>query len=184
MKLRTIIVHGWADNPQIGWMSWLAQELEVRGYEVVAPQFPKTALDQVDLPAILSQLRAAVGELQSDDIFVGHSMGVSLILRILMNAPPEVRIRGLVLVAGLASSPLYRPNLLFDPPLDFARIARMAKRRIVIHSDNDHVVPPHHSQELAKLLQAEIRIDPGRGHFLGLRGLNKLPSALDAVLEC
>lgn len=184
MKSRIIIVHGWADNPQLGWMHWLAEKLRAEDHEVVAPQFPATPLRQVDLPEILAQLRTALGELRATDVFVGHSMGVSLILRTLLNFPDDSRIRGLVLVAGLASSSRHRPNLLFDPPLDFDRLTRMAERRIVIHSDDDPLVPPAESQELGKLLQAEIRVDPGKGHFLGLRGLNELPSVLIAVRDC
>lgn len=184
MKSRIIIVHGWADNPQVGWMNWLTAKLEAAGHEVIAPQFPETPLHQVDVPAILGQLQTRVGELRPSDVFVGHSMGVSLILRTLLNFPETMRVRGLVLVAGLASSSRYRPNALFDPPLDFARIARMAERRIVIHSDDDPLVPPSQSQELGTLLQAEVRVDPGKGHFLGLRGLRELPSVLTAVLDC
>lgn len=184
MKPRTIIVHGWADNPQIGWMGWLTTELRGRGYEVVMPQFPNTQMNRIDIPGLLAQLRTATGELRPDDIFVGHSMGVSLILRTLQNFLETTQIRGLVLVAGLADSPRQRPNALFDPPLDFARISRMASRRFVIHSDNDWLVLPPQSQELGRLLQAEVRVDPGKGHFLGLRGLDKLPSVLQAVLDC
>jgi len=184
MKSRIIIVHGWADNPQLGWMNWLAQQLEAASHEVMAPQFPETPLHQVDLPAILTQLHETIGELRQDDIFVGHSMGVSLILRTLLGFPEAARVRGLVLVAGLASSSRYRPNVLFDPPLDFARIIRMTERRIVIHSDDDPLVPPTQSQELGSLLQAEVRIDLGKGHFVGLRGLSELPSVLTAVQDC
>lgn len=183
MKSRIIIVHGWADNPQKGWMHWLTQELQSRGHTVVAPHFTETSIDTVDLPAILNQLHDVIGELQPDDIFVGHSMGVSLVLRTLLNFPESARIRGLVLVAGIASSQRRRPNALFDPPLDFARLTRMANHRIVIRSDDDPQVLPAQSDELAALLQADLRVDPGKGHFLGLRGLGELPSVLEAVLD-
>jgi predicted alpha/beta hydrolase family esterase len=184
MNPRTIIVHGWADNPEVGWMSWLAGELRTRGHDIVAPQFPHMPLDRIDISALLHQLHEAVGELRSDDIFVGHSLGAVLTLRTLLNFPDTIPIRGVVLVAGLADSPRRRPNALFDPPLDFARLIRMVRTRIVIYSDNDHIVEPRLTQELGRLLQADIRVDTGNGHFLGLRGVDRLPSVLSAVLDC
>ena len=184
MQSRIIIVHGWADDPRQGWLSWLAVELQKRGHQVVIPHFVATSIEHVDLPAILAQLHRAIGELQPDDVFVGHSLGVSLILRTLMDFPATICIRGLVLVAGLATSERRRPNALFDPPLDFERLTSMAQHRIVIRSDDDSQVLPQQTDELAKLLYAELRIDPGKGHFLGLRGLNELPSVLQAILDC
>ena len=178
---RVIIVHGWLDNPTMGWLGWIGDEMRKRDLEVLAPVF-KPTLVASDVPPLYAQLKREVGRLRPDDVILAHSMGTALTLRFLSNYEPEIQFKGVVMVAGMSDFPLMRPNILFDPPLNFEKVIRMAKRRIVISSDNDRIVPPYYTARLALDIHAEARLDPGKGHFTGLRKHSRhVPSILDAV---
>ena len=185
LKRRVIIAHGWRDSPANAWIDWLRVELEARGFEVTVPVLPNPTLPR--LGKWLATLINAVGELDSQTTLVAYSLGTPITLRLLDNYPKDVKIAGLVLVAGFGDGIRDRPGALFSPPLDFDRIKGRAKLRVVIYSDNDPIVPTKRSQQMAVLLGArEVMVIGGR-HFLGSKRLPgsaaTIPAALEAVLS-
>lgn len=186
MKRRVIIAHGWNDGAYNGWINWLVGELEARGFEVVAPVFPHPHVPRLNL--WLTTLQKAAGTLDQGTVLVGYSLGTPTILRFLHDYPGNVRIAGLVLVAGFGRGVGQRPGALFHTPLDFDRIARRARTRICVYSDNDYLISPQWSRELAQSLRAREIVVLGAAHFVGRRPLpgavDRLPSVLEAVLSC
>lgn len=179
-------MHGWNDDPTNVWIDWLASELESRGYVVETPTMPNP---HVPRPAKwLVALAQATGELDENTTLVAHSLGSPTVLRLLDDYPKDVRIAGLVLVAGFGDGVLERPGAFFHPPLDFNRITSRARTRVCIYSDNDPVVSPRRTKRLAMWLGAREVVVLGAGHFTGsshLRGtIDQLPAALEAVLSC
>jgi predicted alpha/beta hydrolase family esterase len=69
-------------------------------------------------------------------------------------------------------------------PLDWDKVKQNAARRICIYAEDDDKVEPARTKELARLIDAELINDPGRGHFAGLHGCSELPSVLESVLSC
>ncbi len=181
-----MIVHGWNDSSANQWQSWLARELEQKGYEVLAPSLPRPLAPNPRL--WVSALEKAVGELGGEVVLVGHSLGVPTILRMLNDYPSEVRVAGVVLVAGFGDADSRVPAALFSPPLDFAKLRRRARRRVCIYSDNDYLVAPQRTQKLAQMLHAREVLSVGSGHFIGTpryRGsIATLPVALREVEAC
>ena len=131
---------------------------------------------------------AATGQLDENTVLVAHSLGVPTTLRFLNDYPQEIRIAGLVLVAGFGDPGVKLPIHLLRTPFDFERLRRRARNRICIYSNNDLVVTPKWTQRLATNLAARELIVLGAGHFNGLNWvpgrLAQLPAALDAVLSC
>lgn len=179
---RVVIAHGWADDPTKGWLGWIQGELSKEGIKASAPQFPNPKTPET--PDWMQTFRAAIGEPDDELVLVGHSLGCLVVLRYLSDLDPSVRVAGIVLVAGMADIPQWHPNELFEPPLDFKKIQQIAKKRICIYSDDDDKVLPERSKELAKLIDAELVLDAGKGHFAGYFGCSELPSALEAVKSC
>ncbi len=183
---RVIIVHGWNDSPQNAWIEWLGTELARRGFEVVTPELPNPKLP--NLEKWIQTLQASVGELNEGTTIVTYSLGTPTTLRLLSDYVPEIRIAGLVTVAGFGDGIAERPGVLFDPPIDFDRIRRRVRRRVAIYSDNDIVVRPARSQNLAQQLRAKEVVVMGAGHFLGKKPfpsyIERLDPALEAVLSC
>ncbi len=182
MPKRVVIAHGWADDPTRGWMAWLREQLSTAGIQVAAPQFPNPKTPEI--PAWMRVYNEAVGRPDEGLVLVGHSLGCLVVLRYLSDLETDIRIAGIVLVAGMAEIPSWKAPGLFDPPLDFERAKAIARRRICLYSDDDDKVLPKRTKHLAELIDAELVLDAGRGHFAGLHGCDELPSALEAIDRC
>jgi uncharacterized protein len=176
MTKRLFVAHGWADDPDQGWIAWLVKQAAARGIEAVAVKFPEPQKPSITQWTQL--LREAVGVPDEQTVLVGHSLGCYLVLNYLSQEKGQVG--GIVLVAG--GLPKHRPELLAG--LDMAAVKAKAMRRICIYSDDDRVVPLEASVELAEAIEAERVLDAGKRHFAGLRGVIELPSVLAAVLSC
>ena len=185
-RRRVVIAHGWNDVPSNGWINWLATELQARGIEVVAPEFPHRHVPR--LGRWIETLIEAAGKLDRNTVLVGYSLGSPTTLRLLNDYPGKVRIAGLVLVAGFGDGIRERPGALFRPALDFELIWKRARRRVCIYSDNDWLIAPERSKDLAQRIGAEEVVVLGAGHFVALKQLprvtDRLPAALEAVLSC
>lgn len=178
-------MHGFRDSPDNLWISWLRGELEARGFEVITPLLPNSNMPRLD--KWLTTLGEAVGELDAQTTLVAYSLGTPTTLRLLDNYPQDIKLAGLVLVAGFGDGIRERPGALFSPPLNFERLVARANMRVVIYSDNDPIVAPKRSKLLATRLAAREVIVLGAGHFLGGKRLPgstaTLPAALEAVLS-
>lgn len=175
---RVVIAHGWADDPNVGWLNWLGEQLKQRGFEVSKPVFTEPDPKAFNLERWCQVMSEAVGAADEQTVLLGHSLGCYLVMQYLSSH--DVKVAGIVLVAG--GLPTWRPELAAQ--LDLEAIPGRASRRICIYSDDDRVVVPERSQELAQAIKAEEVVDAGKRHFAGLKGLNELPSALEAVLSC
>jgi len=98
MSKRVFIVYGWDGNPEEGWLPWLKEELESKGFEVMIPQMPEASSPRIKnwVPA----LAEAVGVANDQTFFVGHSMGCQAIARYLELLPEGAEVGGVVFVAG------------------------------------------------------------------------------------
>lgn len=64
------------------------------------------------------------------------------------------------------------------------KLRRLIPKSIAIFSDNDQRVPlEENAQAFQDKLASKIVVDPGKKHFAGKQGIDKLPSALEAVLD-
>ena len=175
-RKRVVIVHGYRGRPDLGWLKWLADELTAREIEVINPKLLHASHPNLD--EWIAQLTAAVGALDGQTVFVSHSMGVPTVLRFLNEYPGEPQLAGAVFVAGFYEPAGGKHSDFFGAEPNFGRLQRMIKQRYVIHSDNDTSVKPAQSQELARALDAQDIIIPGRGHFA-----NNDPTPINEALE-
>ena len=182
MKSRIFLVHGWGGSPVGDWLPWAKGELEKRGYEVIVPNMPDT-----DTPVIapwVSHLGQLVGELRSDDIFIGHSIGCQTILRYLETASGVVA--KVILVApwftltNLESDEMWKiADPWFQTPMDCNQIKTKANKFITIFSDNDPWVPYKENRQLfEEKLNPQIITLHHKGHTTAEEGSLKLPELL------
>lgn len=177
MTVRTIIVHGWADDPTRGWMGWLERTLHAEGEEVIAPQLP--GYKHPDVEEWIGILAEQVGDLRADDIFIAHSLGCAVSLRYIHDALGGP-IAGGIFVAGALMSKHTLTKSLFQQPLGTDLLQQKIRKRVCMYADDDEWVDPARTKLLATELNAELIEDPGKGHFRGLAGVTELPSALKA----
>ena len=98
MTKRVFIIYGWEGNPENCWFPWLKKELENKGFSVIVPSMPHP--DAPEIKSWVGHLNSVAGEADENTYFVGHSIGCQTILRYIEQLPQEVKIGGIVCVAG------------------------------------------------------------------------------------
>lgn len=158
------ILHGLGGNPQENWFHWLKLELEKRGYLAVVPQLPDP-----DFPHVgkwLTAFQAVVRE-HGKGIVVGHSLGGVLAAHYLLNGGDAPKI---ILVATPFNKLKLIPTI-DEFMIDFSPLKEIVESRlkdtefVVFQSNDDPYVPESHGKSWAKLLHAEYRLLPYRGHL-------------------
>ncbi len=190
MQRRAFIIHGWDGYPEEGWFPWLKKELENRGFAVFVPQLPKAGEPRINnwVPA----LKEAVGVIDDQTYFVGHSMGCQTIARYFETLPEDVKVGGAVFVAGFFKrlSNLEDDDVAqslsqewLQTPLNLEKVKSHLDKCVAIFSDNDPYVPVDNQEEYKEKLGAKIIVEHKKGHFSGSTGTTELPTALKSVIE-
>lgn len=190
MEKRIFIVHRWSGTPLEDWYPWLKSKLEEKGYTVWIPQMPNT--DEPMMEEWVPYLSEEVGTVDAQTYFIGHSVGVQTVLRMLESLPEGTKAGGLVSVAGWfgmnedvleeeGTLDTARPWL--REPIDFAKVRRMLGKIIAIFSGNDPYVPVGQAEMFRNQLEAETVVVPNRGHYTSADDVTEAPEVLDAVLE-
>ncbi len=166
---RAVIVHGWGGNPQAGWIPWLKKELEAKNIFVETPEMPHT-----DTPTIedwVPQLAKYIDS-ESENYLIGHSIGCQTILRYLEKLPENVKIKGVVFVAGwitLSDAVMKNPDEAevarpwVETPINLEKVRASADEFISIFSDNDPFVSEDNWEAFRKL--GDLVIQHGNGHI-------------------
>lgn len=189
MIKRVVLVHGWDGTPEDGWFPWLKQGLEKAQIEVLAPQLPETQNPRIYnwIPA----LDKAVGIVNEQTFFIGHSMGCQAIVRYLEELPSNTNVGGAIFVAGFfdALTNLNEPQETIDtvnhwlnPRIDFTKVRSKLPKSIAIFSDNDPYVPLMNQDKFQDQLNSEIVIVKQAGHFSGnLDNCRSLPIVFEKL---
>lgn len=182
MKKIVIIIHGSFGHPKENWFPWLKAELEKIGYNVIVPKFPTPKGQNLDI--WLDVLDRYEKYLDSETMLVGHSIGVSLILKKLeiLKHP----INAVFLVAGcigkIGNNIFDNINSsFFEGGFEWDKIRRNAKHFFLYHSDNDPYVPLKMGEELAAKLGVKLTLVKGAGHFNEKAGYRKFPLLLEDI---
>ncbi len=164
--MRIILVHGFNASPEMNFHPWLARELRAKGHEVVVPTLPLKSGEELDLPAVIEEMKRQVGFLTVDDILVGHSLGAFIILQYMEAVEMTESPRAVVMVG--APYKVAKPELrrLFLVDLDADVAIWKAKEFYVIHSKDDTLVPVDHGRKLAAFLKAKFIETESDGHFM------------------
>ncbi len=192
-KKKNYIVHRWGGSPDEPMYKWLKAELKKNGYEVIVPEMPDSETPHIG--AWVSKLEEIAGEPDEETIFVGHSIGCQAILRYLAGLDGNKRVGGVVFIAPWTKLNMEmieeegRESVAIaeewtETPLDFGGAKKHIKGKIAaIFSDNDPFVPISEKEIFAEKLGTEIIVEHGKGHFTADDGVEKLESALNAILE-
>jgi hypothetical protein len=183
-RKRVFIIHQWSGTSKDGWYPWLRQKLETENYTVEILNMPDTNAPTIE--AWVQYLAQRVGVVSEKTFFVGHSIGVQTILRYLETLPAEVRVGGVIGVAGwfrLAreDKKIARPWL--ETPIDFFRVKQHCDNFFMIFSDNDTYVPISNQKLFEQHIGAATLVLHDRGHFTQADKIFTLPEALDWFIK-
>jgi uncharacterized protein len=187
---RVFIIHGWDGYPDEGCFLWLDQELTKEGFLVKRPSMPNPLEPKID--TWIKYLKEVVGIPDEETFFVGHSIGAQTVLRYLESLDDEIKVGGVVLLAGWINltdeayedendKKIGKPWI--KTPINWNNVKSKSKKFTAIFSDNDPLVPITDSEIFKKTLGAKIIIESNQGHFSGNDGIKELPSVLNTILE-
>lgn len=157
-------MHGLGGNPQENWFQWLKLELEKKGYLVIVPELPNS-----DFPKVSEWLTAfqLVVQKYGEGVIVGHSLGGVLAAHYLLSGGNALKVISV-------AAPFNKLRLIpaidefmidFSPLQEIIETKLKTTKFVVFQSNDDPYVPESHGKSWAKLLDAEYRLLPYRGHF-------------------
>lgn len=180
---RVIIFHGTGGAPESNWFPWLAQELGKRGLRTLVPRFPTPEGQSLD--NWRKTFREQVGTVAHDMVFVGHSVGCGMILRLLEESPTPVTATFLVAGwTGMLNNPDFDPLIesFFDGPFDWPIIKRNAGPVTMYHGDDDPYVPLSLGRVLSQDIGAKLNVIPHGGHLNAEAGYLNFDLLLTGIL--
>lgn len=176
-----IIIHGVYANPDSNWFPWLKKELESRGHEVIIPKFP-TPLDQT-LESWLRVISHFEEKINEETVLIGHSLGAAFILDYLEQSNKKIKAAFLVAPFHKQINGPYDEisKTFIDKKFYWGNIKNNCGKFFVFCSDNDEYIFINIPKELAKKLNAELRIIQNGGHLNKKAGYVKFPELLEMI---
>lgn len=187
---KVIIIHGWGGSPDEPLLRWLKSELEKNGFEVVVPEMPNS--EKPEIETWVFKLKEIVEVPDKDTILVGHSIGCQTILRYLEKLHPASRVGGVVFIApwlslsNLESDEEWRvADPWLNTPIRETDVIKHIPKITAIFSDNDPYVPSENIEVFKKKFNDNIKVivEHEKGHFTADDGVEKLESAMNAILR-
>lgn len=180
--MKVFLIHGSNSSPADNWFPWLKKELENLGVEVIAPDFPKPP--KQNLANWMKTFEKYLPEIDSQTIFVAHSLGPAFVLSILEKAKKPVKacffVSGFIGPLGLKD---------FDPmnktftekEFEFTNIRATSKKFISFASNDDPYVPLEKTREFSREINAKLIIVPLAGHFNTKSGYTQFDKLLEEI---
>ncbi|MDZ4866669.1 MAG: alpha/beta fold hydrolase [Alphaproteobacteria bacterium] len=168
MTKQILFVQGGGAGAHDEWDNKLVDSLERelgRGYEIRYPRMPNEA--DPNYAAWKAALLKEIAALDDGAILIGHSIGGTILINALADAPPKRKPIGIFLVAAPFVGDGGWPSDDMKPKPDLG--ARLpAKTPIYLyHGGSDDTAPPEHIDLYEKAIQgAMVRRLPGRDHQL------------------
>jgi pimeloyl-ACP methyl ester carboxylesterase len=135
------------------------------GFEIRYPRMP--AEDDPSDTAWGPAIAEATAILEDGAVVVGHSVGGTLLVKSLVERPPDVTIAAIVLIAAPFVGVGGWPSEEFELPGDLGALLPARVPVHVFHGLEDDEVPPAHADLYARAIpQAQLHRLPGRDHQL------------------
>jgi len=188
---RVFLIHGWDGSPEEPMHKWIRKILAAKGFEVFAPKMPVPGKPKIQ--PWIEKIKQAVGKLDKNDIFIGHSIGCQAILRYIETLDKrEGKVKKIILIAPWMhfdkdiikqeeEKTIKMSGPWMEIPINFQKIKAHCKKIITIFSTNDPYVPLSNSNLFKKDLNAKILILKNRGHFDPYHNIKKLPELLNLL---
>lgn len=176
-------MHGWKGSPTSDWIGWTAQAFQKKGYEVITPMMPDTNCPVVE--KWVGHLRSAVGAVDENTYFIGHSIGCQTIMRFVETL--NAKVGGAIFVAGwfdLKNMESKEEEEIAKPwiqtPIDYAKVKVNLARSVVVLGDDDPVVAYEETKkDFETRLGSEVITIPNAGHMTSGDGFGPFPQLVE-----
>ncbi|NUG00833.1 RBBP9/YdeN family alpha/beta hydrolase [Acinetobacter oleivorans] len=174
------VLHGYSASIDDHWFLDLKHQIEDEHTTVTLIPFPDS--EHPDVDAWQKVLDKQIPSVDENTYFVAHSLGVITLLHFLQKHDYQ-NIGGMILVSGFSG-----PISDFSPLDAYITKSKVdtnyfknIKKKLVYLSDNDDLVPPKLTIELAKEIDAPYITVPNGGHFLGREGYTTFPQVVNSL---
>lgn len=174
------LIHGFEGSPNGGWRPYLMRELAKQNVYTCALSMPSP-----EAPLLndwMAEIKRYIDRDINDDVYlVGHSLGGTAILHYLekFNSP---NLKGVIMVSAPCNQNSNdKIKEFLNKDFDWSLIKNKIDNVVVIHGDNDPLVPLSDAQKISDELNGELIIIPNGGHLNGSSGFTELPEALSAI---
>lgn len=181
--MNVFIFHGTMGSPEGNWFPWLERELRVLGIEVFVPRFLTPEGQSLD--NWLKIFEPYQDKVNSETVFVGHSMGPGFFLRLLEKRNSSIK--AAILVAPfykqVGVEPFISLNKSFiDHNFDWLKIQENCGKFVIYCGDDDPYVPIEQPKFIAKKLGGKLKIIKGGKHLnADTPGYTKFPKVLEEI---
>lgn len=180
-KYKIYLIHGYTASSESNWFPYLKKEFESKNIEITILNMPNS--QNPKLNEWNDCMDNSIDNYDENTIFIGHSLGCVTILHFL-NKNTTKKIKGLFLISGFVEeSPI--PALLefVQPILNYNKIIKLAKNRIVISAKDDDIINYKYSQILAEKLDSKfILLEKGK-HFIDRDNFIKFPLLVKKIKD-
>jgi hypothetical protein len=183
--MNVFIFHGTGGNPQENWIPWMKRELEKIGLTVIVPQFPTPEDQNVD--NWIKAFEPYQKDVDKETIFVGHSVGAAMILRLLERGAKSIKAAILVSAFNGLIGNEYFDNLnktFVASTFDWGKIRANCRKFVMLFGDNDPYVPIKYPQDVAQHLGVEVIWIKNGGHLNESAGFKEFPLLLEEIKKC
>ena len=179
--MKFVIIHGSNGTPDSNWFQYLKKEIEKKGHEVILPAFPNSP--EQSLTNWMKVFTPYLSKIDSNTVFIGHSLGPSFILSVLEKV--NVKVKACFFVAGFTGPlgiDLDAINYTFtEKEFNWNKIKQNCSKFICYASTNDQYVPLTKVEELCKQVSGELIIINNAGHFRASDGYIEFKQLLDKI---
>jgi len=185
--MRAFIIHRWGGNPNSDWYPWLKNELEKRKYKVEVSEMPNTSEPKIE--SWVQHLNKVVGKLDSDTLFIAHSIGCQTVMRFLEKSSYNGKLMKVIFVAGwfkLNNLEDDKVKGIADPwvskMIDFNKVKdKISKLTVFLSSNDPYGFVEHNAKVFKEKLGARVMIFKNKGHFSEDDGITTLPELLREI---
>ncbi len=178
--MKFFIIHGTGGEPDGNWFPWLKQKLEEQGHEVVVPDFP--GMENQSLESWKDTFDQYRDELNSDTVFVAHSVGPAFVLNLLEQGVKAEACFFVSGFTGLLGNKFDEPNkTITDRDFNFEDIRANCGCFKLYHSPDDPYIALEKAESLAENLDAKLEIIENGGHLNEPSGYTEFPKLLEDI---
>ncbi|EXS02462.1 serine hydrolase family protein [Acinetobacter sp. 225588] len=176
------VLHGYSASIDDHWFQDLKHQIEDEHTTVTLIPFPDS--EHPDVDAWQKVLDQQIPKVDEDTYFVAHSLGVITLLHFLQKHDYQ-NIGGMILVSGFSG--LISDSSVLNIYITKSKVDtdyfKDTKKKLVYLSDNDDLVPPKLTIELAKEIDAPYITVPNGGDFFGREGYTAFPQVVNSLKE-
>ncbi len=178
---KVFLIHGFDGTPNGGWRPYVMKGLADRDIYAASLAMPTPGTPQLN--EWLEELHRHVIRNQNDDVYlIGHSLGGTTILRYIETYDAS-NIKGVISVsAPCHQNANEKIQSFLSQDFDWAKMKNKVPRVVVVHGDNDPMVPVSDAQEIARELGGKLILIPNGKHLNSAAGFTELPEVLEEVV--